>query len=167
MIAAWQTKADAFVSLAGAGQRADQLIRQQLQAQPQQVKEEAFPILDSLVKGKTVPSANPAFAALFRPSVQPYLISWFRYDPQAEIKKLTVPVLIIQGKHDIQVSENEATLLSAAKPAARLVLVDQMNHILKESPQDMQANVATYSNPALPVVPLCIETLAGFIASGK
>jgi hypothetical protein len=48
--------------------------------------------------GKTVDTVNPAFAALFRPSVQPYLISWFKYDPQKEIKKLSVPVLIVQGK---------------------------------------------------------------------
>jgi pimeloyl-ACP methyl ester carboxylesterase len=165
MLAVQHAKADAFVSLAGAGRRADQLIRQQLQTQPQQVKDQTFPILDTLVMGKTVDTVNPAFAALFRPSVQPYLISWFRYDPQKEIKKLSVPVLIVQGKNDLQVSESEAMLLAEAAPEKKLVFIDKMNHILKESPPDMQANAATYSNPTLPVIQLCIETIYRFTTS--
>jgi alpha-beta hydrolase superfamily lysophospholipase len=167
MIAAQQTRADAFISLAGAGQKADQLIRQQLQAQPQMVKDYAFPLLDSLVMGKTVESTDPAFAALFRPSVQPYLISWFSYDPQKEINKLNMPVLIIQGSHDIQVSLSEAQLLARAKEGSKLVVVDGMNHILKESSPNVQINMATYSNPDLPLVPQCAEAIAQFAISGK
>jgi alpha-beta hydrolase superfamily lysophospholipase len=167
MIAAQETKADAFISLAGAGQKADQLIRQQLQAQPQMVKDYALPLLDSLAAGKTVNNINPAYAALFRPSVQPYLISWFKYDPQQEISKLSIPILIMQGGNDLQVSVSEAKLLAAAKPGSQLVIVEQMNHILKESSSDMQVNMATYSNPQLPLAPQCIETLTQFARTGN
>jgi pimeloyl-ACP methyl ester carboxylesterase len=167
MLAARQTKADAFVSLAGAGQKASQLIRQQLQAQPQVVKDYAFPILDSLAMGKTVANTDPAFAALFRPSVQPYLISWFQYDPQKEIAKLNIPVLIMQGSNDLQVSLDEAKLLAGAKPGSKLIVVDEMNHILKKSSLDMQVNMATYSNPELPLIPQCAEAIVEFINAVK
>ena len=39
----------------------------------------------------TVP---PMLMGLFRPSVRPYMISWFKYDPAVEISKLKVPALI-------------------------------------------------------------------------
>ena len=88
---------------------------------------------------------------LFRPSVQPYMISWIKFDPQTEIKKLKIPVLIIQGTTDIQVSVDDAKWLSAAQPKGKLVVIENMNHILKEAPADRQKNIATYSNPDLPL----------------
>ena len=54
---------------------------------------------------------QPAYLqALFRPSVQPYLISWYKYNPQTVIASLKMPVLILQGKNDIQVKEEDAML---------------------------------------------------------
>lgn len=64
---------------------------------------------------------------LFRPSVQPYVISWFRYDPAAEIARLRMPVLILQGERGLQVSPGDARALRRADPAATLVLVPAMN----------------------------------------
>ena len=52
--------------------------------------------------------------AIFKPSIQPYMISWIKYDPQIEIKKLTIPVLILQGTNDFQVSVDDAKLLQNA-----------------------------------------------------
>ncbi len=80
---------------------------------------------------------------LFRASVQPYLVSWFKYDPSQEIKKLTIPVLILQGTTDVQVSVADAKALKQADPQATLVLIDGMNHVLKTSAADMQQNKAT------------------------
>ena len=56
---------------------------------------------------------------LFRPSVQPYLISWYRYNPQEVIAKLRQPVLILQGDKDVQVSEEDAKLLKQSLPKAQ------------------------------------------------
>jgi len=69
--------------------------------------------------------------SLFRPSVQPYMISWFKYDPAAEIANLEVPVLILQGTTDLQVHVEDAKLLAKAKPDAKLRIFDGMNHVLK------------------------------------
>ncbi|MNG01604.1 Alpha/beta hydrolase family protein [compost metagenome] len=79
--------------------------------------------------------------ALFRPSIQPYLISWFKYNPQAEIKKLNVPILIVQGNNDLQVTVKDAETLSQANKNAELLIVDKMNHIMKIVEGDKQANL--------------------------
>jgi pimeloyl-ACP methyl ester carboxylesterase len=167
MIAARQAQAAGFISVAGAGQSADKVIRDQLQAQPQLVKDAAFPILDQLAQGKAVADVNPMLAALFRPSVQPYLISWFKYDPQAELRKLTVPVLLVQGTQDMQVSLNEVQLLAAAAPKSKLVEVQNMNHVLKETTSDRTANFSTYSNPTLPLASQLMPAVVAFVKSVK
>ena len=61
-----------------------------------------------------------------------------------------MPVLLLQGTTDIQVSVDEAKALKAAKPDAELVLIEGMNHVLKRAPADRAQNMAAYSNPDLP-----------------
>ncbi|MGZ3844583.1 MAG: alpha/beta hydrolase [Flavisolibacter sp.] len=162
MVAADQ-KANGFVSIAGAGRSADIILKEQLANQPQTVRDLSFPIIDSLVQGKTVASVDPVLYSLFRPDVQPYIISWFRYDPQVEIKKLTVPVLVVQGTNDIQVSTQDAQLLAKANTHAQLVMIDGMNHILKNVEGDRNANIATYSNPSLPISEKLTSSIVQFI----
>ncbi|MDF2191792.1 alpha/beta hydrolase [Paraflavitalea sp. CAU 1676] len=160
-------EADQYVSLAGAGQSADLVLKEQLKAQPPMIKDIAYPILDSLAQGKTVDSVNKLLYSLFRPSIQPYMISWFKYNPQTIIGKLTVPVLIVQGENDIQVSVEEAKLLSAANKKATLVLVPRMNHVLKPVEGDRAANIKVYNDPALPLAPELVKSIVGFIAGKK
>ncbi|HMT03616.1 MAG TPA: alpha/beta hydrolase, partial [Burkholderiales bacterium] len=61
--------------------------------------------------------------SLFRPSVLPYLKSWFKIKPQDEIKKLKCPILIINGTKDMQVAEKNAQSLKDANPQATLLIV--------------------------------------------
>jgi fermentation-respiration switch protein FrsA (DUF1100 family) len=129
--------------------------------------DESNKILDSLRSGKTVSKVNPVLLSLYRPSVQPYLISWIKYDPAVEIRKLMIPVMIVQGTTDIQTSLEDAKLLSAAKPDAKLMIIENMNHILKESEADRQKNIATYSNPELPLKQGLVEALTSFILRKK
>ena len=152
-----------FVSLAGTGQRADKILREQLRNQPPSMAIQINGILDELVKGKTVDNTPPELNSILRSSVQPYMISWFKYDPQKEIAKLKIPVLIIQGTTDIQVTTNDANLLKKGQPKARLVVVDGMNHILKQAPADRQLNIATYTQPDLPLKKELIDNLIPFI----
>ncbi|MCK9311577.1 MAG: lysophospholipase, partial [Bacteroidales bacterium] len=157
------TKADKFVSVAGPGQSANILLKEQLKAQPQEFQDLSFPIIDSLVVGKKVDNVNPMLKFLFRSSVQPYMISWFKYDPQTEIKKLTIPILIIQGTNDVQVSVDDAKRLSAASPESKLLLMDKMNHILRTVEGDRQANLATYNNADLPLAEGLVKAITDFI----
>lgn len=165
MLAASQ--ADAFISLAGAGRRADEVLKEQLNAQPPMARDLALPVLDSLSKGKKVDSVNRMLYALFRPSIQSYLISWFHYDPQAEIAKLKIPVLIVQGDQDIQVSVADAQQLAAADRSAQLVVILGMNHVFKKVEGDRAANIKTYNDPMLPNVPELSQRVVAFILNKK
>ncbi len=163
MIASRDANVDKFISLEGAGLPADKIIREQLTNQPPVVLAQSTPILDELVKGNTVENVPPMLNALFRPSVQPYMISWFKYDPQKEIAKLTKPVLIVQGTTDIQVSVSDADSLYAAKPDAKLAIIQGMNHILKNADADRTKNMLTYRDPNLPLSEELIKTMGDFI----
>ncbi|HJW18413.1 MAG TPA: alpha/beta hydrolase [Flavisolibacter sp.] len=166
MIAA-NNNADAYVSIAGAGRPADKILKEQLDKQPQAVKDLSFPIIDSLVMGKTVSNVNPMLFSLFRPSVQPYMISWFRYDPSVEMHKLSIPVLVIQGTNDIQVSLEDALLLAKANSKAQLVEVNNMNHIFRIVEGDRNANIATYNDASLPIATELINSIVSFIRKLK
>jgi uncharacterized protein len=163
MIATEKVKVKGFISIAGAGRPADQLIMEQIKDQPDIVKEETKTILESLKKGNMVFSVSSYLESLFRTSVQPYMISWLKYDPAKEIKNVKSPVLIIQGSTDIQVSMADAKLLAASKPGSRLVIIDKMNHIFKESGSDRQENLATYSKPDLSVKQELVNEIIKFI----
>ena len=133
MVAASRCKAvKAYVSIAGCGSPAYEILEQQLKSQPAQLQEESAAICKELREGRTVEQIPFYLAALYRPSVQPYLISWFRYNPVQEIAKLNIPTLILQGDKDIQVGVEEAEKLQSALPAASLFIIENMNHVLKQ-----------------------------------
>jgi len=155
--------ADKYVSLAGAGQSADIILKTQISAQPQQVQDMTFPIIDTLKAGHTVDSVSIMLYSLFRPSVQPYLISWFHYDPQEAISKLKIPVLIVQGTADLQISEDDAQRLASANPHAQLVIIQHMNHLFKIVGDDLQENLATYNNPSIPIAEEVVTSVVDFI----
>jgi pimeloyl-ACP methyl ester carboxylesterase len=162
-IAAQKADTAGLISIAGTGFRAAEVLRRQLGPQlPPDLKARAFAALAELEAGRTVANPPTELAALFRPSVQPYLISWFKYDPAAELAKVKVPVLIVQGTTDIQVGVDDAKALAAAKPDAKLMLIDGMNHILRAAPLDRAANAATYTNPALPLKPELVPAMVAF-----
>jgi fermentation-respiration switch protein FrsA (DUF1100 family) len=142
----------------------DQILKEQLKSKlPTSLFVESGKILDSLSAGKTVKYISPELNSLFRLSVQPYIISWMKYNPSEEIRKLTIPVLIIQGTTDLQVSADNAKLLKAAKPDAELKIFENMNHILKEAVADPQLNFATYTNSDLPLKSGLVDEIAQFV----
>jgi uncharacterized protein len=162
-IVANQISLDGFISVAGTAQRADSLILQQLSSQPDYIINESRVIIDSLNKGILVSNVDQTLYSLFRPSVQPYLISWFKYNPKIEMSKIRIAILILHGTTDLQVNYSEANQLGTNNTNAKVVIIDNMNHILKNSSSNYQENMATYSNPKLPLsVRFSIE-LIGFI----
>ena len=137
--------------MAGAGRPAYDIIEEQLSVQPAEVRHLVKSINDSLKAGKEVSNIPMGLMILFRPSVQPYLISWYRYNPQEVIAKLRQPVLILQGDKDVQVSEEDAKLLKQSLPLKTCESVD------------MQVQQATYANPDLPVQEDLLITIEKFV----
>ncbi len=153
MLAADSSGADAFISLEGAGTSADSLILNQLKVQQLTIYEDAARITQRLKAGQTVDTVPPFLQAVYRPQIQNYLRSWFRYHPVAEIQKMKIPVLIVQGSTDIQTTPAEGRAPKAAKPDAEYLYINGMNHVLKLAPTDRGMNLATYFNKDAPLHP--------------
>ncbi|MFD0793560.1 alpha/beta fold hydrolase [Mucilaginibacter litoreus] len=159
--------ADAFISVAGAGRQADAIVTEQLKSQPKFVQDNFKTMLDSLKKGKFTDNIDPKIYAVARPDIQPYLMSWFRYVPGKELKKAKVPVLLLQGATDLQVPVSDAEALKKAKSDAQLVIIPNMNHVLKEAPADRDQNLATYTKPDLPLKPELVTSIVTFVKGLK
>jgi pimeloyl-ACP methyl ester carboxylesterase len=166
MLTAQKTNITGLISIAGAGFPIDEILNKQLKDKlSESLYQESTSILTSLKKGEVVDSISPWLYSVFSPAIQPYLISWIKYDPCTEIKKLDIPSLIINGTTDIQVSVDNAQKLHEAAKTSKLLIIENMNHVLKEAPMDQKANVATYSNGKLPVVAQLIDEIAEFIGN--
>lgn len=162
ILALQQAKGYGFVSLEGAGRPIGVVLDEQLKRRlPADLDKKAEAVVAQLERGKTVADPPPELMALFRPSVQPYVISMMQYDPAKEIAKLSVPVTIVQGTADVQVTIDDANALKRAVPSAKLVLVQGMNHVLKHAPDtsSQAAVTAGYTDPSLPIEPQVIDAI--------
>ena len=163
MIASQQTSPEKYISIAGPGITMQETLKRQLADQPPYILSMSLPIIEELEKGNIVDSVPPLINALFRPSIQPYLISCFKYDPAVEISKVKCPVLIIQGTTDIQIQVDDADKLASANSNSQLVVIEGMNHILKQAPKNRLLNIQTYGNPKLQLKEGLIDAVVSFI----
>lgn len=164
MVACRQAQVDGCVLIAGAGSGLDDILRAQLKPRlPAELYAQNERILLALKRGEQVEDVPPALLALYRPSVQPYLISSLKVDPRAAVAALRMPVLMVQGTTDLQVSVADAKALSAAAPSARLVIVPGMNHVLKLAAGDLAQQLPSYGDPELPLAPALVDALTAFV----
>jgi alpha-beta hydrolase superfamily lysophospholipase len=171
-MAAAQNQSDVcgLVLVATAGRPMGEVLREQLRRKISNapVLNEAMAAIDSLEAGKRVDtsSMHPRLMPLFNPQLQGFLVSAFAYDPAHLLAGYRKPVLILQGQRDVQVSEADANLLQRAAPRAVLVLLPDTNHVLKSvGSDDLRANMATYSDPNLPLAPGVVGAIADFLTA--
>ena len=168
-LAAQQARVDGLILIEGLGFPAGAILRRQLDASglTPSLRASAETIIASLEHGQPVTDAPSELAALFRLSVQPYLISWLPLDPAAELAKVTAPTLVLQGTTDIQVSVENGERLRAARSAVDLVVLDGVNDVLKEAGPDRIRNIATYSDPTLPLAPSVLPSIEAFVRKNR
>jgi dienelactone hydrolase len=154
--------ADAFVSIAGAGKPIDEILKEQLSKQLPQLNEEVATILTELKNGKTTDVTNPYLQAIFRKSVQPYMISWIQTNPVELIKNIQKPILILNGNKDLQVTEENAKLLQDANPKSKIIILENMNHVLKKIINDSD-NYLSYTSPTFPIHEGLVDAMKKFI----
>lgn len=152
----------AFISIAGSGKPIDEILEEQINKQAPMLNEANVKILKELKAGNIVKEVNPFLISLYAEHNQPFLIDWMKYNPQTDIAKLKLPILIINGTKDIQVGVENAELLHQAVPSSQKVIIENMNHIFKEITKDEQ-NMASYNNPNLPVQKELVDTIVNFI----
>lgn len=163
MLAAQQRKVSKFISLSGTGRNVDAVLIQQIEENAPNHLAETKKIIEKMKNGETVKDYSPELSGLFRPSVQPYIISWLKYSPKTEIAKLAIPVLIIHGSTDIQVNEEDAQLQKEGNEKSELVIIEGMNHILKTAPEDKAENMKTYYDPKLPLHEELLPVIVRFV----
>ena len=167
-IATARTHPNAFISVAGVGRSAGLVLREQINGKlPVQLFQANEKILRELEAGRTTEDVPPALKSMYRASVQPYLISWFKYNPVEVVASIKEPILICQGTTDIQVAVEEAEALKKAAPTAKLVIIQGMNHVLKTVPTDTVKQTASYSDPALPINVELMKSIIEFVPRAK
>lgn len=164
MVAAREANADFYISVAGTAMPADEILLTQLKSNPT-FYDQAKDLIAKIKSGEELPDVQGPLASLFRKSVVPYMKSWFAYNPSDELKKLKMPILVAQGTNDIQVNVLEATNLVLARPDAKTAIIPGMNHVLKSCGDSRQENLATYSNPSLPLATGFSDAIVAFILS--
>lgn len=165
-LAAADSPADALVSIAGPAYPIGQVLDMQLAMRlPPALLAESRHILANLIRGTLQPEVPEALQVVYRPSVQPYLISLLRQDPAENFAALRIPALIVQGSHDAQVSPDNAELLKQAKPDAELAMIAGMNHVMRITPAAWQEQLASYDDPQLPLARALGERIVAFIRS--
>ena len=158
------------IVVAGPGRRIGDVMREQLQANPANAPllGDALPAIARLEAGERVDvsSMPPVLQGLFGPQIQGFLIDMFSYDPATLAAESAIPLLVIQGGRDLQVPVADGERLRAAQPAARYVLLQDMNHVLKDVAGDRAANAAAYADPSRPIAPGLVDAIALFVGSG-
>ncbi|RNC84937.1 MAG: alpha/beta hydrolase [Winogradskyella sp.] len=156
-------KIDGLISLAGAGQNIGDVIVEQINNTARQFAEETKVVVEKLKKGETTTDFPPALASMFNMDTQPFMISWMAYEPTAIISELKLPILLVNGTKDLQVSVEEAKLLSEANSNAELKIIENMNHVLFTIEGDKLENSKSYNEAFRKLNPIMIEAIVSFI----
>ena len=128
-------------------------------------------IINSLKAGRMVAQEDiPAeLMSLFHPTVQPFIISNMRYEPTELAAKCRVPMLIVSGGRDIQVSVSNGERLHGANPAAEHRIFENMTHVLKDADTSdrMMQVMSIYTNANLAITEALAPAIVEFINNIK
>ncbi len=153
----------ALISVEGTAIRADKLLTDQInRTYPKYIADGFKNVIDTMRRGRINYKVDPGLYPVARPSLQLYLMTWFRFDPVDEIKNIKKPILLIQGTTDLETDQTSAERLKRAKTTT-VAVINGMNYALKEAPADKDKNMATYTNPDLPLKPELVTTIVDFI----
>lgn len=157
------THVDKYISLSGPSKSIDQTLVEQIRFQNGDViasKVESH--FKELSEKGSIENVDPMLMSLFNKPTQPFMLSWMKYNPSEEIKSVKLPILILNGSKDLQVSIHDAETLHKANPNSKLVLIENMNHVLKTIEKD-EDNMASYMSPDYPLSEELVNTIETFI----
>ncbi|WP_334058542.1 alpha/beta hydrolase family protein [Polaribacter sp. P097] len=151
-----------YISIAGAGETIDKTLVRQISAQSAEFGKLTAEYVKELKETGSIKEVDPNLMPLFAKQNQPFLASWIALNPIEEITKVKIPTLIINGDKDIQVPIVDAKALKEAKPEAGLVIIKNMNHVLKNIEKD-EDNLKSYMSADYPISEDLINTIVAFI----
>ncbi len=151
-----------FISIAGPASTMDKVLIEQVSKQNPGLGKMVEQHLAELLEKDTIADPHPFLMQLFAPQNQKFLKNWVSLDPVMELKKIRVPVLLLNGDQDLQVSVKEAENLKLAQPSAELHIIPNMNHVLKEV-HSLEENQKSYYQENFPISGTLIAHLEDFI----
>ncbi|WP_188465625.1 alpha/beta hydrolase [Bizionia arctica] len=152
-----------FISIAGSGKSIDQVILEQINLTVPGLTEESEVAFQILKEGKTTTNYPPALESIFSIENQAFMSSWIQYNPEEMISELNAPTLIINGTKDLQVSAEEAQLLSNASKNGTLLLIKDMNHVMFPILGDDLENSKSYNESFRKISPELVTAIVAFI----
>lgn len=166
---------DGLVLLAAAGYPIDEVLARQLAAQlmPTHVglMLRATNIQQRLKRGERVDEQDipRELLSVYHPTVQPFLINQMQYDPRELASRCKLPVLIVTGGRDIQVSTDNGEVLDRRFERSSHINFADMSHVLKDATTSdrMEQLVSVYTNSQLPLTEGLADTVAGFVLCGN
>lgn len=136
----------------------------------QLVDKETLQRIDSafarFIRGEEVPDAPEIAGPVLVPHYRRMMASMAAYEPATEIARVPVPVLVVHGGMDLQITDRDAELLRAAQPAAQYLPIPSANHVFKAAASRSPASQQTlYHDRAVPIVAELVEGVASWITS--
>jgi len=154
--------ANGLISIAGPGEPIDETMVKQITKQNAALGGYAAAHFKELKESGIIKTVNPFLISVFAKQNLAFLNSWASYNPIEEIKKIQIPTLLIQGNKDLQVTMEDSALLHKAKMNSELVIIDNMNHVLKEITLDAD-NMKSYYTADFPLAKELTKTIVAFI----
>lgn len=159
-----QQSVEGFISLAGAGRSAKAILTEQLKDKlSADLYSISLSLMEQVQAGEELTDVPESLYVLFRPTVVPYMHSWFQYQPTKLMEELNVPALVVQGTEDLQITLQDANLLHEAGQNSNLVVIDGMNHVLKTASGDLAAQYSSYITTTVPMHPELMPAIAVFV----
>lgn len=154
---------DKYISLAGPSKSIDHILVEQVRLQNgNEIADKMESHFKELAEQGSIDNVDPMLLSLFNKPTQPFMLSWMAYTPSEEIKRVELPILIINGNKDLQVSVTEAETLHQANLKSKLIIIDNMNHVLKTIEKD-EDNMASYMSPDFPLSKQLVDEITTFI----
>jgi pimeloyl-ACP methyl ester carboxylesterase len=161
--------ASGIVLASGAGRPITVILREQLSRQfPAAEMAKWDSAFARYLRGEEPGDVHQALRPFFQPANRKFMQTWVKYDPAAEIARLEVPALIVQGGRDIQITEADARALKSAQPAAELVVIPAANHVFRAADSDNpMAQIKLYTDPTIPIVPELAPAIVNWVNALK
>ena len=159
--------ADAVIMAAGQGRKLAEVLHDQF---ARQTDSASVAKIDSgfaqFLRGETPRDVPKIGQVILLPTARTFMQSWAMYDPVAEVARLRRPLLILQGRTDLQVLVVDAENLHKAQSRSTLLLLPDVNHVLKTMSSMMPAEQQpSYHDPSLPLAPSVVPAIVGWIRS--
>jgi len=153
------------VTMAGMGRPFTAVLREQLARQLDSVQLAAYDrALPAFLGDGPMPEVPTDLRSLLNPGVRRFIQTEALLDPAAEARRLAVPLMVLQGATDIQVSVADADALRTAAPRAEVHVLAETSHLfVHAASRDPAAQAPGYQDPAAALVPELVPQIAAFV----